>query len=159
MHRYMILPLLTLLALTGCAPAAPEQIQSFTTEPGKEWRKQVRLFRQRDMHHHAEVMVNGKPVHFLVDTGATTIALTGDDARALGFQWTKGELEPVGRAADSSIVIGKRVTLDHVKLGHIEAWDMRAAILPGMEGRSLLGQNFMSHAQSIELKNDEMILR
>ena len=145
--------------LSGCTAPPSAAIQSFGHDAGKEWSKTVELKRQSDLHHYADVTINGRVVRFVVDTGATTIALTGDDARALGFSWHADEIIPVGRSADNSIVEGKRVALKHVTLGHLEGWDMRAVILPDMEGPSLLGQNFMGRASSIEIRGDAMILR
>ena len=140
MVRFMrrVLVLLCYL-LSACTVPPSGAIQSFGHDSGKEWRKTVELKRQSDLHHYADVTINGKVVRFVVDTGATTIALTGDDARALGFSWHADEIIPVGRSADNSIVEGKRVALKHVTLGHLEGWDMRAVILPDMEGPSLFG--------------------
>jgi aspartyl protease family protein len=118
----------------------------------------VILDRRPDGHFYADVMVNGQPVNFLIDTGATAIALTADDARSLGFYWNDMELEPVGRGV-SGEVRGKMVALHHVQLGGKEAWDMQAAIIPEGLGVSLLGQTFLSQIGSVKISGDQMTLR
>jgi aspartyl protease family protein len=118
----------------------------------------VVLDRKSDGHFYAMVEVNGRPVRFLVDTGASAIALTADDAHALGFGWTPSELTIVGRGA-SGEVMGKIVELHHVKLGGKEAWNMRAAIIPEGLPVSLLGQSFLGQIGSVRIANDQMVLR
>ena len=116
------------------------------------------LERGANGHFFADVEINGQTVHFLVDTGASAIALTANDARTLGFSWSDQELAPVGRGV-SGPVSGKMVTLHHLKLGQKEAWDMEAAIIPyGLEV-SLLGQSFLSQVGSVSIDGDRMILR
>jgi aspartyl protease family protein len=116
------------------------------------------LDRRPDGHFYANVLVNGQQVNFLIDTGATAIALTADDARSLGFYWNDIELEPVGRGV-SGEVKGKLVELHHVQLGGKEAWDMQAAIIPEGLGVSLLGQTFLSQIGSVKISGDQMTLR
>ena len=49
------------------------------------------IARSADGHFYADLMVNGAPVHFLVDTGASVVALTRDDAQKVGLQFSEGE--------------------------------------------------------------------
>lgn len=116
------------------------------------------LNREVNGHFYADVEVNGQLIHFLVDTGASAIALTADDARHLGFVWSDGELVPVGRGV-SGEVSGKIVELHHMKLGGKEAWDMDAAIIPTGLEVSLLGQSFLSQIGSVKIAGDQMVLR
>lgn len=116
------------------------------------------LDRKADGHFYATVEVNGRPIRFLVDTGATAIALTADDAHALGFGWTPSELAIVGRGA-SGEVKGKIVELHHLKLGDKEARNMRAAIIPEGLPVSLLGHSFLRQIGSLQIADDRMILR
>lgn len=142
--------------------AAPS-LQASDSPAGRNGQKaedslSVVLDRKSDGHFYAMVDVNGRPIRFLVDTGASAIALTGDDARTLGFGWTPGELTVVGRGA-SGDVMGKIVELHHVKLGGKEAWNMRAAIIPEGLPVSLLGQSFLGQIGSVRIANDQMVLR
>ena len=116
------------------------------------------LTRSQNGHFFADLDVNGQTIHFLVDTGTSSIALSADDARKLGFSWTEQDLKPVGRGV-SGPVNGKFVKLHHMRLGGKEAWDMEAAIIPEGLEVSLLGQTFLSQIGSVKITNDEMILR
>lgn len=122
------------------------------------WRQEVALKRSGDGHFYADVEVDGHVLRFLVDTGATGIALTGEDARTLGLGWNENELEPVGRGANGE-VYGKRVTLHHLKLGDKEGWELEAAIIPQGLDVSLLGQSFLAQVSQVKIANDEMVLR
>lgn len=103
--------------------------------------------------------VEGVPVSFLVDTGATTIALTHDDARRVGlepdglnFSMPIATANGIGRAAP--------VRLDTVALGGIERRRLRGTVAqPGMLGQSLLGMNFLGSLASFEIRGDRLILR
>ena len=97
------------------------------------------------------------PVHFMVDTGATGIALSRDDARKAGLSVSVGMFDVVAEGA-SGDVKGEWVTLDSVKLGQEEAKQVPAVILDGGT-RSLLGQSFLQHFSSVEIKGDRMYLR
>jgi aspartyl protease family protein len=116
------------------------------------------LLRHEDGHFYADAMVNGQLIHFLVDTGASMIALTASDAQKIGMNFSPNEFEVVGRGA-SGDVLGKQVTFHHVTLDNKEAWDLHGAVLADGLGVSLLGQNFLAQVGTVEIKGDQMILR
>lgn len=117
----------------------------------------VRLERKSDGHFYADVRINGAPVHALIDTGASGIALSRNDARSAGLATSIGMPSIVGRGADGD-VHGEYVTLDRVSLGHKSAEMMRAVVLNAGE-QSLLGQSFLSKFESVEIRGDTMVLR
>lgn len=117
----------------------------------------VTLRRRYDGHFYADVMVNGRNVEFMIDTGATGIALTRRDAENLGLFWNENELETVGRGV-SGAVTGKMVRLEQVELGGKEVRDIDAAIIPGGLDVSLLGQSFLSRFGEVKITGDEMTL-
>jgi aspartyl protease family protein len=117
----------------------------------------VELKRQTDGHFYADVEINNMPIHILVDTGASGIALSRDDARRAGLTVSVGMFDIVGEGAGGD-VRGEFVTLDTVRLGKQTARQMPAVILDGGE-QSLLGQSFLRQFQTVEIKNDTMILR
>ena len=118
---------------------------------------EVVLPRDADGHFYADVVVDGASAHMLVDTGATTVALTGEDAEAMGLSWTDGDIQPVAKGA-SGTVYGVPVMLDHVQLGELEARDVEAIVVPEGLGISLLGQSFLSKIQRVEMDQDQMVL-
>jgi aspartyl protease family protein len=115
------------------------------------------LARQGDGHFYANVDVNYNEIRFMVDTGATGIALTGDDAQALGMAWSDGELGVVGRGVSGN-VYGKRVKLNSMQLGDLQVTDVDAVIIPNGLDVSLLGQSFLSKAATVKIENDEMVI-
>jgi aspartyl protease family protein len=115
------------------------------------------LHRQWDGHFYADTQINGTTIHMLVDTGATGIALTRDDARKAGIGISIGMPNVVGEGAGGAVK-GEYVTLDRVNLGGESAESMPAIVLDG-GGQSLLGQSFLSRFASVEIKGDTMVLR
>jgi len=113
--------------------------------------------RQSDGHFYASALVNSHDTHFLVDTGASIIALTGEDASALGLDWSDDQLSKVGRGA-SGDVMGVPVSLDSVELGGYEARDVEAVIIPEGLDVSLLGQSFLSQLRGVRIDGDHMVL-
>lgn len=115
------------------------------------------LKREWDGHFYADTQINGTSIRMLVDTGATTIALSRDDARRAGLGISIGMPNVVGRGA-SGDVKGEYVTLDRISLGGETATKVPAIVLDGGE-KSLLGQSFLSKFASVEIKGDKMVLR
>ena len=115
------------------------------------------LQRQPDGHFYADVQINGVTVTMLVDTGASGLALTRDDARKAGLGLSIGMPNVIGQGA-SGAVKGEFVTLDRVMLAGTTVEGMPAVVLDG-GGQSLLGQNFLRRFASVEIKGDRMVLR
>lgn len=115
------------------------------------------LDREADGHFYADAEVDSRQTHFLVDTGASMVALTGADARAIGLDWDDSDLRPIGRGA-SGTVYGIPVKLDRVELGGVEATDVEAAIIPQGLDVSLLGQAFLTKLHGVRIDGDRMIL-
>jgi len=117
----------------------------------------VELQRESDGHFYADVRINGAPVHMLIDTGATGIALSRDDAHAAGVATSIGMNDVVGEGADGA-VHGEWVSLDRMELGPLSAEGMHAIVL-NSGGQSLLGQEFLAKFSSVEIHGDTMVLR
>ena len=124
----------------------------FTSEDGS-----IELDRAADGHFYADVRINGDPVHMLIDTGASAIALSRDDARAAGLATSIGMNEVVGEGADGA-VHGEYVKLDRVELGPLSASGLDAIVLNGGQ-QSLLGQSFLSKFSSVQIEGNRMVLR
>ena len=117
----------------------------------------VELQRNDDGHFYADVQVNGSTLHMLVDTGATGIALSRDDARAAGVATSIGMNDVVGEGADGA-VHGEYVRLDNVSLGGTSASGLEAVVLNG-GSQSLLGQEFLAKFDSVEIHGNTMVLK
>jgi aspartyl protease family protein len=111
------------------------------------------LERSEGGHFYANVEVNGQLVRFLVDTGASGVALTESDAERIGLAFDRRAYEQVGVGA-SGPVRGKFVTLAKVSLDGKAAHDVEGAILEGSD-ISLLGQNYLGRF-SVEMRGETM---
>ena len=99
----------------------------------------VRLQRGRSGHYRAEGTINGEPVNFLLDTGATDVALSASLARKLGLR-----LGPrVTLQTANGAVQGNMTRLDEVSVGGIRINSVRATIGPGLGSEVLLGMSFL----------------
>jgi aspartyl protease family protein len=117
----------------------------------------VELTRDSNGYFYADVQINGAPVHAVVDTGATVMALSREDARAAGIATSIGMNDVVGQGADG-VVKGEQVMLDRVTLGQKTAEGVPAVILSN-GGQSLLGQSFLTKFASVKIEGDKMVLR
>jgi aspartyl protease family protein len=93
--------------------------------------------------------VNGGTVRFMVDTGATTIALPAADAKRLGIDYLKGERGMVQTANGTAPAY--RVKLDTVRLGDITINGVEGVVLEGGLQTALLGMSFLNRT---EMKRD-----
>jgi len=115
------------------------------------------LERGSDGHFYADVEINGAPVHMLVDTGASGVALSRDAARSAGIATSIGMNEVVGEGAGGS-VHGEQVQIDRIRLGSVSMEGVSGVVLDAGD-MSLLGQDFLKRFQSVEIRDDRMILR
>ena len=117
----------------------------------------VRLTRRSDGHFYADAKVNGRTVEFLVDTGASGIALSYRDAQRAGIDVNRANFYTVGEGA-SGPVRGQVIRIDEVKLGHETADGVSGIVMDGGT-QSLLGQSFLERFGSVEIRGDTMTLR
>lgn len=121
------------------------------------WGDELVLARERDGHFYASVTVDGVPARMLVDTGASVVALTGDDARAMGLYWADNEVLPVAQGA-SGAVYGVHTVLPRMQVGDFAANNVPAIIIPEGLDVSLLGQSFLGTINTVSIVNDRMVL-
>jgi aspartyl protease family protein len=119
--------------------------------------KETELERKPNGHFYVTADVNGAPINFIVDTGASVIALTEEDARSAGLEFSSSEFEPVARTA-SGVAKGKIVTLPKVSIDGKEVMEVEAMILEGAE-ISLLGQSYLARISGVQMNGDRMVLR
>lgn len=151
---------LTATAPSGESASAPQQpvpAASGAASGAASWAAETTLEREADGHFYADVLVNGAPVRMLVDTGATTIALTGDDAAAMGIAWNAHNLRHVAQGASGPIE-GVHVTLAQVELDGFAARDVAAIVVPDGLPISLLGQSFLSTVDRLEITDGRMVM-
>jgi len=101
--------------------------------------------------------VNGETVKFLVDTGASKVVLTPEDARRVGYASSELEFTERFQTANGEVSAAP-VELRSVRIGSLEIYDVEASVNGGPLGISLLGMTFLSRLQSYEIEDDKLVL-
>ena len=140
----------------GRAPRAAESAPTSSTSLNP-LDNSVELTRDSNGYFYADVKINGVPLRMLVDTGATGIALSRNDAQMAGIATSIGMNDVVGEGADGA-VRGQQVELQSVTMGNKTVEGLPAVVL-NSGGQSLLGQSFLSKFASVHIEGDRMVLR
>ena len=114
----------------------------------------VVLEQDRNGHYEAEGQINGRSVTFLVDTGATDVALPESTARALGLDF--GPRVQVMTAAGPAGAWATR--LDEVTVGGIRRKNVRATITDGEFNGILLGMSFLKY-YDLQQQDGRLVIR
>jgi aspartyl protease family protein len=126
--------------------------QSVMAEAGR-----VVVPRAPDGHYYLTLMVNGAAVDFLVDTGASQVVLTANDARRAGIDPEK--LAYLGRANTANgEVRTASVRMDELALGDIRDKNLRVWVNEGEMEKSLLGMTYLQRWSHIEIRNGALVL-
>ncbi len=126
--------------------------QSVAQETGR-----VEVPRSRDGHYYLTLEVNGTPVEFLVDTGASQVVLNERDAERAGIDTTA--LAYLGRARTANgEVRTASVWIDEISLGGITDRNLRVWVNEGELEQSLLGMGYLQRWSSIEIRNGALVL-
>ncbi len=97
-------------------------------------------------HFIVEGQINGGSIRFLLDTGATVIALPAADARRLGVEYQRGNAVRMSTA--NGIAGGYRITLDTVRIGDISLNGVEAVVMEGNAmPMALLGMTFLNRME------------
>lgn len=113
-------------------------------------RDSVTLFSDPNGFFHAEGSINGASVTFLVDTGASTIALNSATARRAGIDYTKGSVGTARTASGYTRMYAIRLAT--VKIGEIILRNVEAGVIDGPQPETpLLGMSFLN---ALEMKRD-----
>ncbi len=116
---------------------------------------EIVLQRNRLGHYVATGTINGHEVEFLLDTGATNVAIPQSVALALGLE--RGV--PLATYTANGVVQTYATVLDHVALGGVSARRVRANISPQMtETQVLLGMSFLKQFELIQ-RGDQLMIR
>lgn len=106
-------------------------------------------------HFLAQGTINGRSVGFMLDTGATAVALSAADAQRIGLDYSKGR--PVSVNTANGVAQGWRVRLNSVRVGDVEVYDVEAIVSQQPMPYVLLGNSFISRF-SMRRDADQMVL-
>ena len=144
--------------LAAVSPAeettAPQMAPAFTGWPGE-----VRVSASHDKQFYIDANVNQRAAKFLIDTGASYVALRDTDARNAGVYTTWADYTYPVRTANGETKAAY-VTLDEIEIEGIRVESVKAFILPDDQlAINLLGMSFLSRIDSVEARQGELVLR
>ena len=99
--------------------------------------------------------INGQAVQFMVDTGATSVAMSASEAERLGIKYKQGQLLRMSTA--NGITPGYKVKLNSVRIADVQIYDVEAVVTPQAMPFMLLGNSFLSRFQ-MRRENNVMTL-
>ncbi len=106
-------------------------------------------------HFLSDGQINGRTVQFMVDTGASVVALSALHADAIGLPYKSGQMVQVGTA--NGVTVGWRIKLSTVRLGSVDVYDVEALVTPAPMPYVLLGNSYLGRFQMTR-NNDQMVL-
>ena len=146
--------LLLILVFTKIIDQQNNPNQSVSTVQGGGYQEIV-LRRSRNGHYVFDGEINHHKVTFLVDTGATTIAIPAHLQQSLGL--SAGPAISVSTA--NGVTTAYRTRLDQLALGDIELYDVNASLIQGMAvDEVLLGMNVLKNFELVQ-RGDQLIIR
>lgn len=119
--------------------------------------EEVRIPLARDGHFWATASINGVETRMLVDSGATVTTLSQSTARSASVD-TGGTLLPVIMRTANGTVPAATGTVEHLRLGSIEARDLKVVVSPALGNIDVLGMNFLSQLASWRVEDATLIL-
>jgi len=96
-------------------------------------------------HYNGLGAINGHPIRFVVDTGATMVAMGADTATQIGLDRSTSHL--AGAMTANGAVAARTLTLAKVTIGDVTIYNVEAMVLPQSMPMVLLGNSFLSHFQ------------
>lgn len=111
-----------------------------------------------DGHYYARAEINGRPLDVMVDTGASMVALTYEDAERAGLRLRPSDFTARVTTANGVAAVAP-VTLDRVSIGRITVRNVRAAVTePGRMDKTLLGMSFLSRLDRVDISSGRLLL-
>jgi aspartyl protease family protein len=109
-------------------------------------------------HFQVEARVDGRSMGFMVDTGASVVALTSSDAARLGVRPAPRDYTIEAKTANGTVRAAP-AQLDAVQIGGITVRDVPAMVLPdSVLSENLLGLSFLSRLRRFEYSNGRLVL-
>lgn len=149
-----------LASLTEAPMRQPRQAHGHLPGAGPEtaFGSEMRIRAGADGHFYLKVEVNGVPVRFMVDTGATSVALSPHDAARVGLRPARHEFTMRAATANGTIKLAP-VILREVSLGSFSAQDVEATVNQAPMPVSLLGISLLQRLKSYEVRGQTLYLR
>lgn len=117
------------------------------------------ITRDPDSHFRAQMLVNGRPIRMMVDSGATSVVLRESDARTAGIIINAASYSASADTAGGQVAVAP-VVIERLAIGTIERRDVQAAVVADDKlSQSLLGQSFLGQLNEVKISGNTMQLR
>lgn len=133
--------------------ASPVRLGGSAAAPGSGTR--IVLTAGSGGHFLAQGAINGRATQFMVDTGASVVAMGQGEAKRLGVNFSSGQPSRVQTA--NGVVTAYRVMLTSVRIGDVEVFGVEAVVVPQDMSHILLGNSFLTRFQ-MKRENDLLVL-
>jgi aspartyl protease family protein len=127
--------------------------EEVVTDKGGE----LRLRQASDGHFWVDALVNGEPVRFLVDSGATTTSLSRNAARRAGIE-SGGAFRAMVQTANGIVAV-ERGRAERIKVGPIERRDVAVHVSDAFGDINVIGMNFLSTLSGWSVEGRSLVLR
>jgi aspartyl protease family protein len=118
----------------------------------------ITIRRQDDGHYWLQLDVNGKPVRFMIDSGATTTAVNADTARETGIQVDSNGYPVFLNTANGSVA-AQRGIIQSLKIGTHEIGQHNVVVSESFGDTNVLGMNFLDSMRSWKVEANVMTLK
>jgi aspartyl protease family protein len=146
-----------LSARTDAAVSEPVKSPSAAKPKSAGGRKDA-ILADASGHYLSDAVINGRSIRVVVDTGATSVALSSETARRLGLRIDAGAYTNRVSTANG-VTAGARVVLDEVRIGAISVANVEAIVIKGEAlGINLLGMSFLNKLRKFEVGGGQLVL-
>ncbi len=139
------------------AGARPAQASASLTGVGED--RMIEIAADGGGQYSTDVVINGVVVHMLVDTGATTVALSAETAQRLSLPLSEASYTALVHTANG-VARAAPIVLPAVSVGNIYVPAVQGLVLERRAGRvDLLGMSFLKRLSSVEQRSGRLVLR
>ena len=134
------------------ADIAEYRLQAVFADQGR-----IEVPRSPDGHYHIQAVVNGTPMRFVLDTGATSLVLTQEDAQRAGLDLDNLAYTNRALTANGEVRTAP-VELDSLALGPVTDQRVPAVVNQGDMSSSLMGMEYLQRWGRLEIENNTLTL-
>lgn len=143
----------------SASPAGPTPAIAVVRPAARAGMGVVELSPDRNAQFVTEVEINGARIHALVDTGASHVMLTAEDARAINLDPPASAYTIPAQTANGTAFLAP-ARLRELRVGEITEYDVQALVAkPGQNGISLLGMSFLKKLSSFQVADGHFVMK
>jgi aspartyl protease family protein len=116
------------------------------------------FLKSSDGHFHVDAIVNGAKIRFIVDTGATDLVLSPEDAGKIGYKLSELKYDRLYVTANG-MVKAASILITSIEIGGVQFRDVDASINSAPMQSSLLGMSFLERLEYYKFQDDQLILK